>query len=121
MFSATLVRTIAVVCPLVALGISAEGLAQGSYTAFVQTTDFSGEGAEINDPGDWSIPELQCRPHPGPFNWFYGGGAHITKEVDPASRELVAYHMQFLRSQDRAIYLDGRPHPPEWAPHTWEG
>ena len=151
MFSATLVRTIAVVCPLVALGISAEGLAQGSYTAFVQTTDFSGEWAEINhgvgpystplqgdytglplngaarmradshDPADWSIPELQCRPHPGPFNWLYGGGAHITKEVDPASRELVAYHMQFLRSQDRAIYLDGRPHPPEWAPHTWEG
>ena len=29
--------------------------------------------------------------------------------------------MQFLRNTDRPIYMDGRPHPPEWAPHTWAG
>src|SRR5881392_4175372 len=26
-----------------------------------------------------------------------------------------------VRSLDRAIYMDGRPHPPDWAPHTWSG
>jgi hypothetical protein len=45
----------------------------------------------------------------------------IVKEIDPVSRELVAYHTAYVRSLDRAIYLDGRPHPPEYAPHTWEG
>src|SRR5207244_11551656 len=45
----------------------------------------------------------------------------ITKEIDPISRELVAYHTQYVRSLDRAIYMGGRPHPPDYAPHTWEG
>ena len=45
----------------------------------------------------------------------------IVKEIDPVSRELVAYHFAFVRSLDRAVYLDGRPHPPEYAPHTWSG
>jgi hypothetical protein len=77
--------------------------------------------ADAGDISDWSIPEFVCRPHPGIYNWFYGGGFRITKENDPISRDLVAYHVQFLRAADRPIYMDGRPHPPEWAPHTWAG
>jgi hypothetical protein len=77
--------------------------------------------ADTGDISDWSIPEFVCRPHPGIYNWYYGGGFRITKENDPISRELVAYHVQFLRAPDRPIYMDGRPHPPEWAPHTWGG
>ena len=26
-----------------------------------------------------------------------------------------------MRSLDRPIFMDGRPHPPAWAPHTWTG
>ena len=77
--------------------------------------------ADSGDISDWSIPEFVCRPHPGPYNWYYGGGFRITKDIDPITRELVAYHVQFLRSVDRPIYMDGRPHPPAWAPHTWSG
>jgi hypothetical protein len=77
--------------------------------------------ADSGDISDWSIPEFVCRPHPGVYNWYYGGGLRITKENDPISRDLVAYHVQFLRAPDRIIYMDGRPHPPEWAPHTWAG
>ena len=29
--------------------------------------------------------------------------------------------MQFMRSLDRPIFMDGRPHPPAYAPHTWTG
>jgi glyoxylase-like metal-dependent hydrolase (beta-lactamase superfamily II) len=29
--------------------------------------------------------------------------------------------VQFWRSLDRPIYLDGRPHPPGYAPHSWTG
>ena len=45
----------------------------------------------------------------------------ITKEIHPVSRELTAYHVSWLRSLDRPIYMDGRPHPPEYAPHSWSG
>jgi glyoxylase-like metal-dependent hydrolase (beta-lactamase superfamily II) len=37
------------------------------------------------------------------------------------SRETTAFHAEWLRSVDRAIYLDGRPHPPADALHTWAG
>ena len=35
----------------------------------------------------------------------------IWKEVDPVSRETTAWHLEWLRSVDRPIYMDGRPHP----------
>src|SRR6266850_1892925 len=122
---------------------------QASFNTTIQTTDFSGEWTEIpheigftaelydysglpvnaagrmrfdtGDISDWSIPEFVCRPHPGVYNWFYGGGNRITKEIDPITREITAYHIQFFRAPDRPVYMDGRPHPPEWAPHTWAG
>ncbi len=77
--------------------------------------------AETFDAGEWSVLDLQCRPHPGPYQWRAQGAMRIVKEIDPVSRELVAYHFAFVRSLDRAVYLDGRPHPPEYAPHTWSG
>jgi hypothetical protein len=77
--------------------------------------------ADTGDISDWSIPEFVCRPHPGIYNWYYGGGLRIIKEVDPISRELIAYHVQFFRGLDRPIYMDGRPDPPANAPHTWAG
>ena len=136
-------------CLLITLTVSGPVSAQASFNTSYQTTDFSGEWSEIRheigttadlydysglpvneagrmrydtgDISDWSIPEFVCRPHPGPYNWFYGGGLRITKENDPVSRDLKIYHLQFFRAPDRPIYMDGRPHPPEWAPHTWGG
>ena len=31
------------------------------------------------------------------------------------------YHVQFMRSLDRPIFMDGRPRPPAYAPHSWTG
>jgi hypothetical protein len=45
----------------------------------------------------------------------------ISKEVDPVSREVAAWHLEWLRSVDRPIYMDGRPHPSPNAQHTWAG
>jgi glyoxylase-like metal-dependent hydrolase (beta-lactamase superfamily II) len=69
----------------------------------------------------WGTPEYQCRPHSAPHQWRGLGGARILKEQDPLTREVRAYHVQFMRSLDRPIFMDGRPHPPAWAPHTWTG
>ena len=149
MCSVTRVAKVAAFCVLTALLPDASAFAQAAFVTSYQTTDFSGEWTEIahevgftadlydysglpfnaagrmradtGDISDWSIPEFVCRPHPGIYNWYYGGGLRITKENDPISRELTAYHVQFLRAPDRPIYMDGRPHPPEWAPHSWGG
>jgi hypothetical protein len=127
----------------------ARGAAVGTPCQSLQTTDFAGEwldfsqeigaGAELydysglpvnaagrmrfdsGDISDWSIPEFVCRPHPGVYNWYYAGGLRIVKENDPITRELIAFHILFYRGSDRPIYMDGRPHPPAWAPHTWAG
>jgi glyoxylase-like metal-dependent hydrolase (beta-lactamase superfamily II) len=69
----------------------------------------------------WGTPEYQCRPHSAPHQWRGLGGARILKEQDPITREIKAYHIQFMRSLDWPIYMDGRPHPPAYAPHTWSG
>ena len=77
--------------------------------------------AETFDAGEWSLPEFQCRPHPVPYQWRAQGAMRISKETDPVNRELIAYHFGYVRSLDRPVYMDGRPHPPEYAPHTWSG
>ena len=77
--------------------------------------------ADSHDHSEWSLPEFQCRPHPGPYQWRALGAVRISQEVDPVSREVAVYHFEYLRSLERPIYMDGRPHPPEYAPHSWSG
>lgn len=137
-----IVRDIRVVgCTLLALSIGRPAFAQ---------IDLSGEWAPVRaedntgnpEIGDWAgipmspaavlraeawdasiqtLPEWQCRPHS--FAYIMRGPSQlkIRKEVDPVSRETTAWHMEWLRSVDNPVYMDGRPHPPEYAPHTWSG
>jgi hypothetical protein len=65
--------------------------------------------------------EWQCRPHSADYIWRGPSPVRISKEVDPVSRQVIAWHAEWLRSIDRQIYMDGRPHPSESAPHTWAG
>ena len=69
----------------------------------------------------WGTPEYQCRPHSAPHQWRGLGGVRILKEQDPVTWDVRAYHVQFMRSLDRPIFMDGRPHPPAYAPHSWTG
>jgi glyoxylase-like metal-dependent hydrolase (beta-lactamase superfamily II) len=77
--------------------------------------------AESWDASIQTLPEWQCRPHSADYIWRGPSNLRISKEVDPVSREITAFHAEWLRSVDRAIYLDGRPHPPADALHTWAG
>jgi hypothetical protein len=76
---------------------------------------------EAWDASIQTLPEWQCRPHSADYIWRGPSQLRISKEVDPVSREIGAFHAEWLRSVDRAIYLDGRPHPPADALHTWAG
>jgi cyclase len=77
--------------------------------------------AETSAESIWETPEYECRPHTAPHQWRGLGGVRILKEQDPLTREIKAYHIQFMRSMDWPVYLDGRPHPPGYAPHLWNG
>jgi cyclase len=92
----------------------------GDYTGIA----FNAAGvmrSETTAESIFGTPEYQCRPHSTPHQWRGLGGARILKEQDPLTREVRTYHIQFMRSLDRPVYMDGRPHPPAWAPHTWTG
>jgi hypothetical protein len=68
------------------------------------------------------VQEYQCRPHGPDYGIRSLGTLRITREIDRATQRDVAFHLHLLAwDTERVIYLDGRPHPPEWAPHTWQG
>ena len=68
-----------------------------------------------------TLPEWQCRPHGAGYIPRGPSELRITREEDPVTRRIVAYHTEWLRSVDTPIYLDGRPHPSENAAHSWAG
>jgi len=68
------------------------------------------------------LPENQCRQHGSDYGWRGPSNVHIWKELDRATQKLVAYHTHFSAyAAEQTIWMDGRPHPPDYAPHTWAG
>src|SRR5258705_1357866 len=59
-----------------------------------------------------TLPEWQCRPHMADYIWRGPSNLRISKEVDPASRAITAFHAESLRSAGRVVDLDRRPHRP---------
>ena len=92
--------------------------------------DFS--GLPINDAarmfGDsWdvarhSVLEHQCAPYTLPYMFFGPNQFRIFEDKHPDTQELIAIQMYMgTYQQRRTIWMDGRPHPPEYAPHTYMG
>lgn len=119
-------------------------------TPLVAQMDFAGEWAPVQDEDNtgnphigefigipmseagrlrseaWSssymtLPEWQCRPHGAMYISRGPSQVRIWKEVDPVSRQITAWHAEWLRSIDNPYYMDGRAQPSELAPHTWGG
>jgi hypothetical protein len=69
-----------------------------------------------------TIPERQCVPHPSTYGMRGVGNLHVWEVRDPGTQEVVKYEQQIVwEAQHREIWMDGRPFPPEWALHTWQG
>ncbi|MCU1335170.1 MAG: hypothetical protein JWO19_751, partial [Bryobacterales bacterium] len=69
-----------------------------------------------------TMPEHQCKPHPSDYGPRGPARLRIWKEVDTATQQLIAWHTHIAwQAPERTIYMDGRPHPPEYAAHTWQG
>ena len=120
-----------------------------AWPVFAQM-DFAGEWAPVQDEdntgnpyiGEWigipisaasrarseawsssymTLPEWQCRPHGAMYISRGPSQVRIWKEVDPVSRQIVAWHAEWLRSIDNPYYMDGRARPSDLAIHTWGG
>ncbi len=69
-----------------------------------------------------TLPENQCRPHPSDYAWRGPANLRIWKEIDRDTQKLIAYHTHISwQAPERTIWMDGRPHPPAEAAHTWQG
>jgi len=81
------------------------------------------EGLSLNDAArmradtyseEWlsTSPLSQCRPRGPTYQPYALDPMEIEKEVDPISRQIVAYKIFFQKTPGaRMVWLDGRPHP----------
>ncbi len=64
----------------------------------------------------------QCAGYTIPYAFYSPGNYRFWEERDPHNQRLIAIHMYFQTSEvNRTIWMDGRPHPPAWAAHTFAG
>ena len=92
----------------------------GDYTG-VPLNDAARFRAEAWDASLITVPEYQCRVHPSDYVPSFGG-MRIWEERDKDSQQLVAIHTHhFAWGTERTIWMDGRPHPPDYALHTAQG
>lgn len=68
------------------------------------------------------LPENQCRAHGSDYGWRGPSALSIWKEVDRDTQKVIAYHTHLSAYHaEQTIWMDGRPHPPDYAAHTWAG
>ncbi|MGE0594014.1 MAG: hypothetical protein AB7G23_15660 [Vicinamibacterales bacterium] len=67
------------------------------------------------------VPEHVCMRHPSTYSFWGPAQLRIAAELD-ANLDVVSYSVGgTFRRADRTIWMDGRPHPSSYAPHTWAG
>src|SRR5262245_15656155 len=68
------------------------------------------------------VAEYQCRPHGADYSMRGLANMRVDNIIEPDTQRLVAIHTRMnFQEMERTIWLDGRPHPPELAPHTFQG
>jgi len=68
-----------------------------------------------------SVLQHQCIPHSAVYAMRAPSALKITTVNDPASGEILAYIIDGTYTGPRTIWMDGRPHPSQFAPHSWAG
>jgi glyoxylase-like metal-dependent hydrolase (beta-lactamase superfamily II) len=97
------------------------GVGLGDYTG-MPITPAARQFAESWDAARLSMPQQQCRVHVSPYIYRGPMNLRVWEEKDPRTQELLAIkHYISTYEQTRTIWMDGRPHPPPYAPHTWMG
>jgi cyclase len=97
------------------------GDVQGDFTG-VPLNDAARRYAESFDVTRVNLLEHQCQPYNLPHIYRGPLQFRIWEDKDPGTQAIIAYR-QYLGTyqQWRTIWMDGRAHPPEYAPHTFMG
>jgi hypothetical protein len=100
-----------------------DGSGMTGDAAGVPLTDGGQWRAQSWSPEDFDVAEWVCRPHAfdysleGPRSWL-----RFRPEIHEPTQTLIAYHGHIeMMQQASTIWMDGRPHPPANAAHTWSG
>ena len=90
--------------------------------AGVPLNDATRFNAEAWDSSIVSLREHQAQLYTSALAFHAPGNLRITKVVDDQSQGVAAYSIYIgLMQMVRTVWMDGRPHPPDYAPHTWMG
>jgi len=68
-----------------------------------------------------SVLQHQCIPHSAPYAMRAPSNLRISTIIDPTTAETTAIVIDGTYTGPRTIWLDGRPHPSRFAPHTFAG
>lgn len=74
------------------------------------------------DPSRVTLKHHQCDAYVAPYQMRATGNFRIWEQRDPDDQRLIAIHVWAQTTEGhRIIWMDGRPHPPAWAPHSFRG
>jgi glyoxylase-like metal-dependent hydrolase (beta-lactamase superfamily II) len=101
-----------------------------SQTAAGDLVDFG--GIPLNDAArlyalSWpasrqTVKQHQCMGYVTPYFWYAPANYRIWEERDQFTQRLTAWRFYGQIAQgDRTVYMDARPRPPAYAPHTFAG
>src|SRR5436309_1075082 len=69
-----------------------------------------------------TVKQQQCMGYVPPYYWYAPGNYRIWEARDPDSQRLVSINFYGqIAEGERFVYMDGRPHPPAYAAHTFTG
>jgi cyclase len=96
------------------------GVQLGDYTG-LPLNEAGWRKAQSWDESARSTFERQCIPHVVTYALRGPAIIRLAKIADPLSGELQAYALTGSYGRPRTIWMDGRVHPSDLAPHTWAG
>ena len=74
------------------------------------------------DPSRVTLRHHQCEGYVAPYQMRSTGNFRIWEDRDSRTHRLIAINVYGQTTEGlRTIWMDGRPHPPAWAPHTARG
>jgi hypothetical protein len=74
------------------------------------------------DPSRMTVEEHQCQVHVSPYMNRSPTRLEFWEDRDPETQRVIAIKLYISNyQQTRTIWMDGRPHPSEYAAHTWMG
>jgi hypothetical protein len=98
------------------------GTNPGDYTGF-PLNDAARQFADHWSASILSLLTQQALPHPAQYIMRGPGpNVRVAKFMDSNTKQFIGYTIDGVYGRnDRTIWMDGRPHPPDYAEYTWDG